>query len=184
MFQDPPPSRALVVGLALCLLAAAVPPSSAEAQASISLRSDRGVVAGDSVRVHPRGGLRDAVHARVAGWRADTLVMHVQGMAGTWNVPAGDIRTLQRYQQLTSRDGFRRGATMGLAVGLFAGAAVGLGLYALGPTHDEDGPPGEQLMASVLRFTGLGLVSGVVVGGVLGARTPGWGWIGIRVSHR
>ena len=140
------------------------------------------VASGDRVRVGIMGS--QPVEARVMGWRADTLVMARVGEAEPWMLASGRIRTLQRYRALTPREGFRKGAGVGFAVGLFAGAAVGLALYAAGVTHDPEGPPAEQLIRSVLKFTGLGTVAGAAVGGTLGGRTPGWGWVGIRLRTR
>lgn len=144
-----------------------------------------GVIVGDSVRVRIRevtGG--EPVGATVMAWRADTLVLAVSGLNGPWSLPLGDIGTLDRYQALTPSHGFRRGFALGMAAGVFVGAVVGAALYATGVTHDEDGPPAEQLIVSVLKFSGLFSVGGALTMGFIGAKNPGWGWVGVSVSTR
>jgi len=91
---------------------------------------------------------------------------------------------LDRYQALTPKHGFKRGFALGMAAGVFVGAAVGVALYATGVTNQEDGPPAEQLVVSVLRFSGLFSLGGAFTLGLIGAKNPGWGWVGVSVSTR
>jgi len=144
-----------------------------------------GVRVGDQVRfrIHNMASPKP-IEATFSGWRGDTLVLALPNVEAPWLLSADQLRFLERYQALTPRHGLRRGLALGLVTGLFVGAAVGGGLYAAGVTHDEDGPPAEQLIASVLRFTGLFAVGGGISGGILGGRNPGWGWVGVSLPPR
>ncbi len=137
---------------------------------------------GDSVRVKMAG--TRPVEGAFIDWRGSSLVMSVPGMRQAWSVPIHEIEALDRYQDRSTRDGFRGGVVLGMAAGVFVGAAVGLGLYATGVTKDEDGPPAEQLMASVFRFSGLFTVGGGLVWGVVKSRNPGRGWVGVSFTTR
>jgi hypothetical protein len=156
--------------------------TSVPASAQAPIPPAGGVLRGDSVRIQILRS--DPVDASVVGWRADTLVMRVQGQDELWHLAAREIGVLQRYQAIPPQDAFRSGLMLGAATGVFAGAAVGILLYASGVTKDEDGPPAEQLVHSALKFSGLFTVGGALVGGIVGGRNPGWGWVGVKLRTR
>lgn len=138
------------------------------------------IAAGDSVRIDAGGASR--VEATVIRWQGPTLLLSVPGLSGPWHLPVDQIAAMDRYQAIHARDGFRRGVAVGIAAGVFIGAAVGLGLYATGVTKDEDGPPGEQLMASVLKYSGLFTVGGALAWGFVKAQNPGHGWVAVSFN--
>ena len=168
------PRGLLVGGLSLMLAG----PSSAQ----MSAPRPGDMVAGDSVRVRATGTQR--VEATVIGWQGSTLLLSVPGLEQAWSLPIHQIQAMDRYQARSPRDGFRNGVVMGMVTGVFLGAAVGLALYTSGVTKDEDGPPAEQLISSVLRYSGLFTVGGGLTWGFLKAKNPGRGWVGVSFTTR
>ena len=84
--------------------------------AQVALPPAGGVIVGDSVRVRVREMTSaEPVAATVTAWHADTLVLAVDGLNGAWSLPVDDIRTLDRYQALTPKHGFKRGFALGMA---------------------------------------------------------------------
>lgn len=133
---------------------------------------------GDTVRIRlPRAQPVEAVLKR---WEADLMLLEVDGMAQDWPVSVFDMVMLQVRTDRTRREGLRHYAIMGAVTGLFVGAGVGLGLHASGITNDPEGPA-EQIVATTLRGAGLGTIGGFLLGGFLGGRSPGTGWISLSL---
>lgn len=135
------------------------------------------LTSGDSVRVRLPGALR--VEASMRAVRADTIVLAVSGLADQWSLSAFDLESLERYVDRTPSEGFRQGAILGMAAGLFAGAATGLLLHYTGALGAEDEHPVEDLVGTTLKGAGLGAGVGILVGGFFGGAHPGMGWVSI-----
>jgi hypothetical protein len=146
---------------------------------SASAQSDASRVEfGDSVRVRlPRA---QAVDASFRGWDQGVMLLRVQGLEGQWNVPVRDLSALSVYTTRTPREGLRHYSILGAVSGLFLGAAVGLALHTTGVIDDPTKPPA-QIITNALKWSGLGVVGGLLAGGVLGGRHPGAGWVGISL---
>lgn len=138
------------------------------------------LVEGDSVRLRMRGSMR--VHASMLGFRGDTLLLRVQGLAGPWPVSQIDLVTLEQHADRNSREGFRHGATLGLATGLFVGAISGVVVSFA--TKNGVGEAGYELANRTFRWGGLGAVLGALGGGFLGGAHPGTGWVGLALPPR
>lgn len=136
---------------------------------------------GDSVRLRLPGALR--LNAQMSALRADTLMLVVEGLNDLWPVSSFDLVTLERFAQRDSRQGFRHGALMGMAAGVFVGAGIGLGLHASGVGRDT-GEVTIDGMNTVLRWTGLGFALGAIGGGFLGGAKPGRGWVPVALPSR
>jgi hypothetical protein len=164
-----------VIGVCL-LLATVTAPRAVRAQEH--LIGD--LVEGDSVRLRMRGSMR--VHASMLGFRGDTLLLRVQGLAGSWPVSQIDLVSLEQHADRNSREGFRHGATLGLATGLFLGAISGVVVsFAM---KDGVGVAGYELTNRTFRWGGLGAVFGALGGGFLGGAHPGTGWVGLALPTR
>ena len=136
---------------------------------------------GDSVRVQlPRAR---AVEASLQGWDQGVMLLRVQGLESQWGVPVRDLAALSVYTARSPREGLRHYSILGAVSGLFLGAAVGLALHTMGVIDDPTKPPA-QIITNALKWSGLGVVGGVVAGGVLGGQNPGVGWVGISLPYR
>jgi hypothetical protein len=139
------------------------------------------VEAGDSLRFKVVG--RYQVDGSLLAWRADTLLVRLEGVKAAWPIPYSDLEMLQVFRLRTPSEGFHRGMLIGATAGLFIGVAVGLGLHAAGVIDDPDAPPAEKLIANGLTFMGFGIASGFFVGGFIGSSHPGIGWVNIRIMN-
>jgi hypothetical protein len=119
----------LILGAGLCGSAPEV-----SAQSSDTNR----VSAGDTVRVRMDRGL--TVEAVFQRWEGESMALSVEGLTAPWVVSVFDMQALDVYTDRTRREGFRHGALLGAAAGLFLGAAIGVALNASGATDDPDAP--------------------------------------------
>lgn len=133
---------------------------------------------GDSVRVRYPGAMR--VDASFEGWRGDVMILGVAGLDDYWHVSVFDISSLGLHTARTPQEGLRYHAVFGAVAGVFAGAAVSLGLRAVGVIGTEDPTP-EEVIATTFKWASLGIVFGAVAGGAYGGSHPGVGWIGIQL---
>ena len=99
-----------------------VPGGVGEAEAQISDISR--ISLGDSVRIRLPGALR--VDASLLSWRGDVMMLDLVGLDAPWPV---SILELEALVARTSREGFRYGAGVGAAAGIFLGAGLGLMLH-------------------------------------------------------
>ncbi len=139
------------------------------------------VEAGDSLRFKVVG--RYQVDGSLMAWRADTMMVRLEGFDEAWPIAYGDLESLKVFRLRTPREGFHRGMLIGATAGLFIGVAIGLGLHAAGVIDDPDAPPAEKLIANGLAFMGYGIASGFFVGGFIGGSHPGIGWVDIRIAR-
>ncbi len=155
----------------------ALAPIPAHAQRSDTNR----VHPGDSVRVRMQGSFE--VDASFERWEGDEMVLGVEGLDDPWTVSVYEMDRLQVYTDRTRREGFRHGAVLGAAAGIFIGAIAGIGLNAAGVTDDPDGPS-DQLVTQAIAGAVVGMAGGALVYGVHRGRNPGRGWIGIVLPTR
>lgn len=111
------------------------------------------------------------------------MVLDVQGFSEPWSVSLHDLTRLQVYSDRTRHEGFRHGALLGGAAGLFIGATIGGVLKVSGANYD-DGEPSDQVVNQTVRGAVLGTVFGALAYGVYRARHPGRGWIGLELPER
>ena len=148
----------------------------------LAQRSDTNRVnPGDSVRVRMDAGSR--VDAAFRRWDGDSMVLRVAGLEAPWTVSVFDMYGLEVYTDRTRREGFRHGAVLGAAGGLFIGAVVGVALNAAGVTDDPNGPS-DQLVTHAIRGAVIGIAGGALAYGVYRGRHPGRGWIGLQLPSR
>jgi len=158
----------------LAVLAAGGPGiSAAAAQGSDTNR----VAEGDTVRLMMSGGSLP-VTASFLGWDGETMLLDVEGLEGSWAVSVFDMHRLEVLTERTNREGFRHGAVLGGAAGLFLGAAIGVVLNASGVTHDPNEPP-SQIVTQAMRGGVVGIAVGALAGGVWRGRRPGRGWVNL-----
>jgi hypothetical protein len=162
----------LILGAGLCGSAPEV-----SAQSSDTNR----VSAGDTVRVRMDRGL--TVEAVFQRWEGESMALSVEGLTAPWVVSVFDMQALDVYTDRTRREGFRHGALLGAAAGLFLGAAIGVALNASGATNDPDAPA-DQIVTEGLRGAALGIVAGGLAFGIYRGRHPGRGWIGLELPTR
>lgn len=135
---------------------------------------------GDSLRVRLPGALR--VDVSMQGWQRDTLMLRVEGLRTLWPVSGFDLETLEKFGDRTPREGLRHGAAIGMATGIFAGAAVGLLLEVTGEPDETD--VAQRVIGAAVRWAGMGAVAGTIGGAVLGGRRPGRGWVLLELPSR
>lgn len=133
---------------------------------------------GDSVRVRLSG--RMTVSAVFNRWQTDGILLDVDGFVDPYQVELTNLERLDVYMARTPSESFRHGALLGGSAGIFIGAVAGLVLHAGGVIASEDAPPAE-VVTDALSFAGIGLVSGVLVGGFYASSHPGSGWIRIQI---
>lgn len=171
--------RVAVLMAALCVGSASEPELLSCQETRVDVPSDPSrIKPGDTVRLRLAGA--QLVEAVFQGWDADVMRLQLYGVEQEWPVSVFDMTWLEVHTERTRREGLRHYAVLGAATGLFVGAGVGLGLHAIGVTKDPDGPA-EQIMAHTLRGAGLGTVAGFLMGGYLGGRHPGAGWISLAL---
>jgi hypothetical protein len=127
------------------------------------------------------GGFR--VEAAFQRWNGESMVLAVEGLGVPWTVSVFDMHGLEVLTDRTRREGFRHGAVLGAAAGLFIGAVAGVGLNAAGVTDDPDAPS-DQLITHAIRGAVIGIAGGALVYGVYRGRHPGRGWIGLALPTR
>jgi len=171
--------RVTVLVACACVASVSVPERLSGQRTRVEAPADASrIELGDTIRVQlPRA---QPVEAVFRGWEADVMLLQVNGVEQTWPVSVFDMTWLEVHTERTRREGLRHYAILGAATGLFVGAGVGLGLHAIGITNDPDGPA-EQIIANTLQGAGLGTVTGFLVGGYLGGRHPGAGWISLAL---
>lgn len=165
-------ARELVLLLALAGLI--TPTDQLVAQPSDASR----IAVGDSVRLRYPGAIR--VRASFSGWQGDHMVLGVAGLDDPWRVSIFDLASLGVYTTRTPREGLRYHAILGAVGGMFAGAAVSLGLRAAGVVGG-DGTTAEQVIATTVKWASLGIVGGAIAGGAYGGSHPGAGWVRIEL---
>ncbi|MBT8488616.1 MAG: hypothetical protein KJO65_07345 [Gemmatimonadetes bacterium] len=133
---------------------------------------------GDSVRVRLSG--RMTVSAVFSQWRAGGILLDVAGFVDPYQVDLENLERLDVYMARTPSESFRHGALLGGTAGIFIGAVTGLLLHAGGVIDDPTAPPAE-IVTDAITFAGIGLVSGVLVGGFYASSHPGSGWIRVQV---
>jgi hypothetical protein len=133
---------------------------------------------GDSVRLRLPGALK--VDASMRDLHDDTLVLVIAGLSTDWSLSAYDLETLERWVDRSPSEGFRYGAAIGLAIGIFVGAGAGGLLYATSVLGDPDDPPSRVLDAAI-KWAAFGSGLGALTGGFLGGARPGQGWISIEL---
>jgi hypothetical protein len=175
--SSPNPLVRVAILVTLAIAGGSGSPALAGAQSSDTNR----VSVGDSVRIRMEGGM--IVEAAFEGWAGESMVFDVPGLSDSWSVSVYDMRALEVYTDRTRREGFRHGALLGAAAGLFLGAAIGVALHSSGATDDPDGPA-DQIVTHGLRGAGIGLVLGALGFGVYRGRNPGSGWIGLQLPTR
>jgi hypothetical protein len=127
------------------------------------------------------GGFR--VRAAFRAWEGESMVLNVDGLEGPWTVSVYDMRGLEVFTDRTRREGFRHGALLGAATGLFVGAVAGIALNAAGVTDDPNAPS-DQLVTHAIRGAVIGVAGGALVYAVYRGRHPGRGWIGLELPRR
>ena len=155
------------------LLAGATEASGQERRQTLELLED-----GDSVRLRLPGALK--VDASMRDLRDDTLVLIVPGLATDWSLSAFDLESLERWVDRSPSEGFRHGAALGLAIGLFVGAAAGGVLHATPILGGPDDPP-SRVVEAAIAWGAFGGGVGALTGGFLGGARPGQGWISIEL---
>ncbi len=133
---------------------------------------------GDTVRVTMERG--QPFEAVFRGWDADLMMLRVDGVAEDWPISVFDVAVLAVRTRRTRREGFRYRAVLGAANGLFVGAGLGLILHAAGIVSGPDAPP-ERVVIRALQGAGFGTLGGALVGGFVGGRYPGTGWISLSL---
>ena len=93
-----------------------------------------------------------------------------------------ELEALEAHVARTSREGFRYGAGVGAAAGIFLGAGLGLVLHATGIVNDPDQPQ-TQVMRTATRWLALGAVAGALGGGFYMGAHPGFGWVRIELPR-
>ena len=173
-------------GLLACMVFFGAPSADAQGGSPANRLADRrgqpfGLLSGDSVRVRLPGALQ------VSGIAAtiDPVGLHLrtEGLDALWPVGFLELSSLEVYRRRSSRQGFRHGVGMGLAVGLFFGVASGLMLHATGVWQSDSGGPAERMIRSGLRLAGVGAAGGAMVGGFFGGAHPGVGWVSIPLPR-
>ena len=165
----------MLSGLLLTVLTAVGTP--ADAQSADASR----IANGDSLRLKLPGHLW--IDAHFESWRADVMILGVQGITGDWPVSIFELSGLQLYTDRSPRQGLRHWAMLGAVGGLFAGAGVGLLIDTSGAGAGMSGPSTE-IIATTVRWATIGMAVGAVAGGVYGGARPGVGWIGIELPTR
>ncbi len=155
-----------------------VPGGVGEAEAQISDVSR--ISLGDSVRIRLPGALR--VDASLLSWRGDVMMLDLVGLDAPWPVSILELEALEVHVARTSREGFRYGAGVGAAAGIFLGAGLGLVLHATGIVNDPDQPQ-TQVMRTATRWSALGAVAGALGGGFYMGAHPGFGWVRIELPR-
>lgn len=162
---------ARALALLACLFGAAPDASAQERRQSLERLED-----GDSVRLRLPGALK--MDASMRDLRADTLVLVVAGLSTDWSLSAYDLVTLEHWVDRSPSEGFRHGAALGLAIGLFVGAAAGGVLHATSVLGGADDPP-SRVVEAAIQWGAFGGGIGALGGGFLGGARPGRGWISI-----
>jgi hypothetical protein len=123
---------------------------------------------GDEVRVHAPALHAGPFRAQVVSYYGDTLRVRQQASDSVLALPMESIRRLARNEGMQRGRSFRHGLRVGAFLGGSTGAVMG---PMIARTRDED-----RFLQTCLVSTGVGVVGGTLIGGLLGVVFPREHW--------
>jgi hypothetical protein len=130
---------------------------------------------GDRVRLKTTAGER--LTGRISETSPDALVIEVEEEPGSRSIAKSDLESVETRRARTRRGGAWHKAKWGSLIGAAAGTTLGF-------QHEQVGEDGASVGEAVALGVWSGFVMGGLIGATLGALSPGEEWVKISAAAR